>query len=180
MLLLIRRSYTTISTAMACRIASDLVSGIFNPIAAQIDPYKVAAVSRSVAVAEAYGQRLSQITNNLTAGSLDKLVRGYPDHAFVINVMEAKGLFSRVREPSDAEFEAYHNTAAEGHADASADPPYVKLFAPSEKEAHTVDDDQGEDHDAGSDNSHAEHEGEPEKDGGGDSSDSLPHDEHLE
>ena len=65
MLLLIRRSYTTISTAAACRIASDLVAGIFSPIASQIDPYKVAAVSRSIAVAEAYGSRLTNITTQI-------------------------------------------------------------------------------------------------------------------
>ena len=177
MLMLIRRSYTTISTATACRIASDLVSGIFSPIAAQIDPYKVAAVSRSVAVAEAYGQRLSLITNNLTPGSLDTLVRGYPDHAFVINVNEARGLFVRVRDPSMDELKAYKQTAVEGHTDASADPPYVKVFAPPEKNEHT---DQGDDHDVGNDRDHTENEGETEKDGGGVTSDSLPHDEHLE
>ncbi|MDE0449957.1 MAG: ATP-dependent Clp protease proteolytic subunit [Spirochaetaceae bacterium] len=180
MLLLIRRSYTSISTATACRIASDLVSGIFSPIAAQIDPYKVAAVSRSVAVAEAYGQRLLQITNNLTPGSLNTLVRGYPDHAFVINVTEAKGLFDRVRDPSKDELEAYKQAVSEGHTDASTDPPHVKVIAPPEMRSHTSDEDQGDDHGT-HDNDHAENKGgETEKDGGGVSSDSVPHAEHME
>ena len=175
MLQLIRRSYSSISTAAACRIASDLVSGIFGPIAAQIDPYKVAAVSRSLAIADAYGRRLSQMTNNLQEGALNQLVRGYPDHAFIINRMEARRLFKRVRDPSEVELNKYLKANSEEHTDAAANPPYteVEVIAPTKtvvSDKGVKPNDEDENNNSGNTDDGAEHEA----DGGSDSPDSQP------
>ena len=134
MLGLISKSYTTISTTTACNIASDLVSGIFRPIAAQVDPYKLAEVRRSMAIAEAYGRRLEGTSHNLKdVGSLSMLIKGYPAHEFVINVHEARTLFERVRDPSDEEIKAFGHCVEIGKADPGANPPYVEILDTQEE-----------------------------------------------
>jgi hypothetical protein len=50
-----------------------------------------------------YGERLNR--GNLRKDALERLVQGYPTHAFVIDLDEAKTLFNKVREATGIERE---------------------------------------------------------------------------
>lgn len=86
------------STKMAAEVATNLTSGLLNPMYAQIDPIRLAEVDRSMRIAEQYGIRLQN--NNLNDGALDKLLSDYPSHGFVIDRNETKKLFKSVEEPT--------------------------------------------------------------------------------
>jgi hypothetical protein len=88
-----------ISTRTAAEVATQLSSGLVNPIAAQIDPHSLGEVERRVNIARAYGDRLK--SDNLKEDALNELVSSYPSHSFVIDIDEAKELFNNVR-PIDA------------------------------------------------------------------------------
>jgi hypothetical protein len=89
-----------ISTKTAVDIAKTLTLGIVEPIASQIDPLLLGRVDRSMKIAEAYGIRLNPNFKNIK-----RLIAEYPSHEFVIDFMEAKTLFSSVREPDSKEAE---------------------------------------------------------------------------
>ena len=77
---IINRSGRTVSTKTACDVAASIVSGLFRPIASQIDPHRLSEVERMMRIAQAYGERLG--TSNLKKGSqpgsaLDRLISGY-------------------------------------------------------------------------------------------------------
>lgn len=100
------RSYLTdltlgagLSTRVASDIAAKLAGNLLEPIAAQIDPLKLAEMQRATEIAYEYGTRLAEKSGNLRAGGLDKLVAGYPSHGFVIDRKEAKTLFVEVERP---------------------------------------------------------------------------------
>lgn len=97
------KSGGNISTKTAAEIATKMVSGIFEPVAAQIDPLRLGEAQRAINIAKAYGQRLG--LKNLKQDALDKIVETYPSHAFVIDMQEAKNLFERVERFSEAEKE---------------------------------------------------------------------------
>lgn len=88
-----------LSTKMAADIASNLTSGLFQPIMAQVDPMKLSETQRALEIAQAYGTRLNEKPLNLRAGGLEDLITGYPSHGFVIDRKEAKKLFVRVHKP---------------------------------------------------------------------------------
>jgi hypothetical protein len=88
-----------LSTKMAADIASNLTSGLFQPIMAQVDPMKLSETQRALEIAQAYGTRLNEKPLNLRAGGLEALITGYPSHGFVIDRKEAKRLFVRVSKP---------------------------------------------------------------------------------
>jgi hypothetical protein len=94
MLSILERSQGAISTATACEVASHLVSGLFAPIAAQIDPQKMGEMQRQIDIAKAYGERIG--THNLKEDALDHLVQDYPSHSFIIDYREAGKLFTNV------------------------------------------------------------------------------------
>lgn len=91
----------TLKTAM--EIAARLTTGLLEPIYAQIDPMRLGEDSRSMKIAEEYGRRLDDTARNLKIGALDRLVAGYPSHIFAIDETEARGLFERVRAPTEEE-----------------------------------------------------------------------------
>lgn len=95
LLSLIGRSGGTISTKTASDIAKQLSVGIFAPMSAQIDPERLGEVQRAINIANAYGERLD--AGHLKKDGLSKLVQGYPAHGFVINLVEARTIFNRVR-----------------------------------------------------------------------------------
>jgi hypothetical protein len=97
------RSQGSVTFKTATHIATELAKGIVEPIMAQIDPMHVGEVSRALRIGKEYGDRLSNISNNLLEGSLDQLVEGYPSHGFVIDRKEAEGLFVNVRDATDEE-----------------------------------------------------------------------------
>jgi serine dehydrogenase proteinase len=94
MLNLLEGSQGAISTTTACQIASQLVTSLFQPIAAQIDPQRMGEVERMMEVARAYGERLG--TENLRSGALTRLIESYPSHSFIIDYKEARRLFKKV------------------------------------------------------------------------------------
>ena len=83
-----------LSTRIAAQIAGDLAGGFMEPIAAQVDPMRLAEATRAIKVATAYGERI--VRGNLRAGTLQTLVNGYPAHPFVIDKVEAETLFYTV------------------------------------------------------------------------------------
>lgn len=97
MLNIVVKSSGNISTKMACEVSSQLAGALFQPIAAQIDPYRLGEVERALAIANAYGLRLIQKSGNLTKHGLIELLNNYPSHGFVIDEKEATTLFNRVR-----------------------------------------------------------------------------------
>ena len=105
MLTIVERSNRTVSTKTACDIAATIVSGLFQPIASQIDPHRLSTVNRMMAIAEEYAKRLGMqnLKERDTGRLLDRLVRGYPTHEFIIDRGEASDIFERVREPTAAE-----------------------------------------------------------------------------
>jgi Serine dehydrogenase proteinase len=88
-----------LSTRVASDIACKLAIGLFEPIAAQIDPIKLAEMQRATEIAFEYGNRLNEKGGNLRSIGLQKLVAGYPSHGFVIDRKEAKSIFVNVKRP---------------------------------------------------------------------------------
>ena len=96
MLTLVAKSSGSISTKLASEIACQLATGLVTPIASQIDPLRLAEVSRALAIAEAYGERLSAKKCNVKTDTVSRLIETYPAHGFVIDAEEARELFRRV------------------------------------------------------------------------------------
>lgn len=92
-----------ITTKMAAEMATNLVTGMYSPISAQVDPLRLGEMQRAVEIAMAYGERLDGYEGNLKRGSLERIVSGYPSHGFVIDRKEARELFQRVRAPKEDE-----------------------------------------------------------------------------
>lgn len=92
-----------LGTKLAAELASNLTSGLFAPISAQLDPIKLGEHQRAMNIAAAYGQRLNQKFSNTTHIQIRQLLAAYPAHGFVIDRKEASELFSRVRGPSKDE-----------------------------------------------------------------------------
>jgi hypothetical protein len=89
-----------LSTKVASEISSTLTIGLFEPIAGQIDPMKLAEMQRAMEIALEYGRRLAEKSGNLRATGLHNLVSAYPSHGFVIDRKEAKNLFINVERPT--------------------------------------------------------------------------------
>jgi len=94
---IIRETGAVVSFQTAAKTAADLVTGLYAPIFAQIDPYDVGEKARAMRIATEYGKRLAAKTNSLKQDSLNVLTRTYPSHSFVIDMTEAQELFSSVR-----------------------------------------------------------------------------------
>lgn len=94
MVALTERSGGTISTRTASDIGVKLITGLFQPIAAHIDPVRLGEAQRAINIARAYGKCLG--LTNLLPGALEQLIEGYPSHSFVIDLDQATKLFERV------------------------------------------------------------------------------------
>ena len=81
--------------------ASKMVIGLFQPIYCQIDPSALGDIERSMTIANDYGERLKLRSGNFNSSTLDKLVRAYSSHGFVIDRREAELLFSSVSDPTE-------------------------------------------------------------------------------
>jgi hypothetical protein len=90
-----------LSTRIASQIAGSLAGGLMEPIAAQVDPMRLAEATRAIKVAIAYGERIAR--GNLKARSLQTLVNDYPAHPFVVDKVEALDLFHNVTDLNEAE-----------------------------------------------------------------------------
>ena len=87
------------TTRTAAKIATDLVVGVLSPVAAQIDPLKLAENQRALRIAKKYGEQLGADEK-----CVHRLIYEYPSHGHVIDFEEAKVIFGeRVKsfEPLD-------------------------------------------------------------------------------
>jgi hypothetical protein len=89
----------------AMTMADHVVSSLFAEIYKQLEPIKLAEYERAMTIMKEYGSRLADGSKNLKDGALERLIRDYPDHSFVIDRYEAEELFSNVREPNQTERE---------------------------------------------------------------------------
>lgn len=102
-----------ISTSAICEVASKLAIGLISPIAAQIDPYRLGEVSRSMAIGTEYAGRLTaDERSNVQKDKIQKLVEEYPAHGFVIDEQEAAEIFDSVGKMTDDEREIYKHVDA--------------------------------------------------------------------
>lgn len=123
------RSRGQITVQTAADIAVRLTSGLFTPLAAQIDPIHLGEARRAVQITSQYGTRLARVSKNPKDGAIAQLVENYPAHGFVIDREEAAGLFNQVREPSEAELAL--DRALGGYARRSLeDPPFADYISP--------------------------------------------------
>lgn len=99
-----------LSTKMSAEMATKLVDAIIKPIAEQIDPMKIGEHQRANDIAYEYGKRLAETSMSLKDNtSLEKLIRGYPTHGFVIDRKEARTIFSCVEEANNSIISRYQN-----------------------------------------------------------------------
>lgn len=87
---------TRISTRLAGELAAKITSSVATPLYSQIDPQRVAEMQRAMSIALKYGQILGTKSRSLKSDALEKLVRDYPTHSFVIDEEEAKLLFNNI------------------------------------------------------------------------------------
>lgn len=95
------RSGRGIRTCTAAEIATNLTTGLFAPVYAQLDPLLLGEYHRNMKIATEYGKRLNR--NLKQRDSLETLTHGYPSHEFVIDRNEAATLFRDVRSPTPEE-----------------------------------------------------------------------------
>ena len=94
-----------IALGTATKVASSLVTGLFSPLLAELDPLYIGEIARATAVARDYGSRLLEHSQNMHVEELDRLITEYNSHGFVIDQMEAKELFKNFRHASSEERE---------------------------------------------------------------------------
>ena len=100
---IVEASSGIISFPTASHSASEILSSLYGPIFAKIDPEEVGSRARAMRIGEDYGKRLNNKFNNLKQDSLDTLSQTYSSHEFVIDMQEAQLLFERVREANEIE-----------------------------------------------------------------------------
>jgi hypothetical protein len=92
-----------ITVPTASEIAAKLTEGLFAPISGQLDPLRMSAALRSIAIGKEYGIRLMAKSRNFDADSLERMISKYPSHGFVIDGSEARTLFLNVRDCTSEE-----------------------------------------------------------------------------
>lgn len=102
---IIERSDGQVGTPTASAMAVRMATGLFRPIYGQMDPMRLGEYQRSMLIADRYGKRLNEVADNLKLknDALSRLIADYPSHGFVIDPVEAKTLFQRVRKPTEKE-----------------------------------------------------------------------------
>lgn len=127
----------------AVATSDQLISSLFARIYQQLDPIRLAEYERAMTIMMEYGQRLKEGGKNVCDGSLEKLVKEYPDHSFVIDQHEAAQLFHNVRGPSAAERELLRHLDGVFAASIDKKMGFVEYFAvepEAKKEADGHDD----------------------------------------
>jgi hypothetical protein len=97
------RRRARLPTKLAADVTSALVAGLYKEVFGQIDPMRLGEMERASRIAVEYGKRLVQHGKNVGDETLATLVAGYPSHRFVIDITEARNLFTKVSEPSTQE-----------------------------------------------------------------------------
>ncbi len=98
----IDRTRGVVSFQTASDIATAMVSALYGPIFAQIDPEEVGSRTRAMRIGEEYAARLN-LSANLKPKALEYLTTFYSSHSFVIDYAEAQTLFHRVRLATELE-----------------------------------------------------------------------------
>lgn len=75
--LLDMKSNFGVTAKMAAEFSSNLTTGLFSKIYAQLDPIKLGEVQRAVQIAESYGERLNEYDHILQDNAMNELVAGY-------------------------------------------------------------------------------------------------------
>lgn len=96
-------SQGVVSFQTAAKCASDIVSALYGPIFANIDPEEVGTRSRAMRIGEDYGKRLALFSGNVSESAITLLARSYPSHGFAIDYVEACSLFTNVRQANEEE-----------------------------------------------------------------------------
>jgi len=113
--LFINRSSLTVDEAIARAI--EFAASTTSPLYSKLDIEKLGEYSRALSVGKEYGDRLlrryTEIGKNDDERSnlLDKLVRGYPSHDYIIDLVEMKDLGFNVRQPNEVENPIIHEIA---------------------------------------------------------------------
>ena len=95
-----------ISIRTALHAATQMVSALYEPIFNQIDPEEVGARSRAMRIGRDYARRLNSKWGNFKSEKMiQTLTSAYPSHGFVIDHIEARNLFKRVRMTNEFENE---------------------------------------------------------------------------
>jgi hypothetical protein len=141
-----------ITLRTATQIATELATGLMDPVYAHLDPMRLGEYHRDMMVAFEYGKRLGE-HNLISEAALKKVTHGYPSHSFIIDREEAKGLFKNVDEPQNGLLEMleilmpqirkdlYHYDAAKNYVGVvrfiDVDVDLTPKDAPEEKEVST-------------------------------------------
>ncbi len=126
-------SQAGLSTRVASDIACKLTTGLYEPVFAQIDPMRLAEMQRAMEIAFAYGALLNEKSGNLRTNGLEKLVSGYPAHAFVIDRKEAKTIFIDVEKPVGPLLELCRALYASMEKNTYSSTPEVQIYSVAEK-----------------------------------------------
>jgi len=119
-----------LSTAVASRMATPIVTALYESLYRQIDPVKLGDITRSMEIASAYALRLAKVGKNLKDKALPRLVSGYPSHSFVIDFDEAKELFVNIRKCTDDEAPVAFKIEELQRGRVALTPPAVVLLNP--------------------------------------------------
>lgn len=125
-------SQAGLSTKVASDIASTLTTGLYEPVFAQVDPMKLAEMQRAMEIAMAYGSLLNERSQNLRLDGLQKLVSGYPAHAFVIDRKEARSVFIAVEKPTGTLLEICRAMHASMRQNTFSTTPNVNIYSSPE------------------------------------------------
>lgn len=93
---IIQNSGGIVTFKTASDVVTDMVSVLYGPIFAQIDPEEMGSRTRAMRIGEDYAKRLNRY-KNLKPGALETLSTKYTSHSFVIDYLEAQALFNNVR-----------------------------------------------------------------------------------
>lgn len=104
--LLLRRAELSVEEAI--KHGMDFASNISTPLLAQLNTEKIGEYSRALAVGKEYGERLlkryTKWEDEVERDAiLEKVVRGYPSHGYIIDYKELKEIGFDVRLPSKDE-----------------------------------------------------------------------------
>lgn len=101
-----------------------IIPELYLPIYQQLNPLKLNAIRRDVAVTSEYAERIIKKNNFLCYEGLKKLIYSYPSHSFVIDCDEAQKIFSNVRlitKPDEIKvsilFEEYYQSSIKDQTD---------------------------------------------------------------
>ena len=101
--LLLSRAEFSVDEAIGHAI--DFASRVSNPLFSKLDTEKVAECSRALELGKEYGERLLKRYSKFREGErdrlLERLIRGYPSHGYIIDYKELSDMGLDVELPSD-------------------------------------------------------------------------------